>query len=189
MTSLKKQLDVTNTATNLQEVILNAIDRALGGRPVSIRGTFGAALRAQERIGWRSLLQGYWAIEWQEAYCRTYVPPEDEAPEDASKRHIQMGRWQSRLIRTVWTSMIALWKLRNDDRHGRDKETKEASRHEVLTNELQQFYMTRAEYPEAVQNLLRPTLAEHATETAAQIEDWLQAFSMTFKVMHIRPNG
>jgi hypothetical protein len=47
-----------------------------------------------------------------------------------------MDRWQTQIIRTIWTSMISLWKLRNDDRHGRDKETKELARHEVLTNEL-----------------------------------------------------
>jgi hemoglobin-like flavoprotein len=85
--------------------------------------------------------------------------------------------------------MIALWKIRNDDRHGRDKETKElACHHTVLTNEFKQLYLNKDQYPVVVQNLLRPSFEAHCEDTSSQIEDWLNAYRVTFQVMHIQPD-
>jgi hypothetical protein len=187
--AIARQLTFTKTNTELHEAILDVIDRAIAGRPISVGGTFAAALRAQEQIGWRSMLQGYWASEWQTAYSNTFVPPMEETPAERSKRITNMARWQTQLIRTIWTSMIALWKLRNDDRHGRDAETKELARHEVLTNELRGFYINRDQYPATTRNLLRPSFEVHCQDKASLLEDWLDAYRVTFNVMHIRPNG
>jgi hypothetical protein len=99
-----------------------------------------------------------------------------------------MDRWQAQLIQRIWTSIIALWKICNDDRHGRDKETKELARHEVLTNELQHLYLNSNQYPVVVQNLLRSSFNAHCEDTSSQIEDWLHAYRVTFQVMHIRPD-
>jgi hypothetical protein len=178
---------MTQTNASLADVLINVLDRAIAGRPISVNGPFTDALRAQERIGWRALLQGYWAQEWQLAFLTTYTPPTVETPKDKAKRHIQMDRWQTRIIRTIWTSMIALWKIRNDDRHGRDAETKETSRHEVLTNELRLFYTNRDQYPIEVQNLLYPTFEEHYQDKSYKIENWLNAYRVTFEIMQIRP--
>ena len=65
-----------------------------------------------------------------------------------------MEHWQSQLIKTAWTNMIALWTLRNEERHGQDKETREEARHEVLTNELKVLYTNQDQYPDDVKNLL-----------------------------------
>jgi hypothetical protein len=53
------QLDRFKTDTNLKEVIMNLIDRALAGRPISVGYPFVVPFRAMEKIGWRCLLQGY----------------------------------------------------------------------------------------------------------------------------------
>jgi hypothetical protein len=100
-----------------------------------------------------------------------------------------MARWQTSLIKVLWTHMIALWKLRNDERHGHDRETRELARHTVLTNELELLYIHRSDYTTAAQNLLRPTFADHCRDKASQIEDWLHTYRVTFNVMRIRPNG
>jgi hypothetical protein len=131
------------------------------------------------------MLQGYWASEWHDAYRRTYHIPTEETPKDKSKRLISMERWQSQVIHTVWMSMIGLWQLRNDNRHGRDKETWELARHKVLTNELKELYQNRDQYPVEVQNLLRNSVEEHCGNTSSQIEDWFSVYRMTFKVMEI----
>ncbi len=65
-----------------------------------------------------------------------------------------MERVQSQLIKTAWTNMIALWTLCNEERHGRDKETREKAQHEVLTNKLKVLYTNRDQYPDDVKNLL-----------------------------------
>ena len=100
-----------------------------------------------------------------------------------------MAKWQAHLVRTIWTGMIALWKIRNDDRHGRDAETKEKARHEVLTNELRILYDNREHYPPSVQNLLRPTFDEHCGDKSYKINDWLNVYRVTFQVTKIRPEN
>ena len=85
--------------------------------------------------------------------------------------------------------MIALWQIRNDDRHGRDKETREAARHEVLPNELCTLYTYQMQYPPSIRNLLRQSFDTHCQETASQIEDWLCAYRVTFQVMHNQLDG
>jgi hypothetical protein len=59
ITNISRELDKTKTDTNLKEAIINVLDQALAGRPVLVNGPFETPLRAQERIGLRSLFQGY----------------------------------------------------------------------------------------------------------------------------------
>jgi hypothetical protein len=184
-----KQLSRTKTDTQLvQETIINVLGRALSGQPISVGGIFNVALRAQEKIGWRSMFQGYWASEWQTAYIDKYATPAVENTADKLQRQTNMERWQAQLIKTVWTNMVNLWKVRNEEQHGRDKETRENACHEVLTNELKLLYDNREQYPDGVQNILQNTFADHCRDKASQIEDWLNTFCMTFQVMHIQPS-
>jgi hypothetical protein len=56
-----QQLDMTQTNKDLKFTIINALDHALAGHPILVNGPFSIALHAQELIGWRAMLQGYWA--------------------------------------------------------------------------------------------------------------------------------
>jgi hypothetical protein len=118
LSATKQHLDCTKTEGNLMEAILNVMDRAIAGQPISVGGPFQSALRAQEQIGWRSMLQGYWAKEWQQCFECNYVRPEEESPDARTQRFTTMARWQTSHIKKIWTHMLALWKLRNDERHG-----------------------------------------------------------------------
>ena len=185
LATIRKQLETTRTNTHLMEALLNVMDRALAGRPISVNGQFTLALRAQERIGWRSLFHGHWALEWKQAYQETYATPAEETPVAKTKRHTTMDRWQSQLLKTTWKCMIDLWKIRKDDRHGRDAESREQARHEVLSNELSLLYTNQHQYPDHIRNLLRPNVVGHIQDTADQLDDWLQAYRETFAATHI----
>jgi hypothetical protein len=189
LTSICTQLTRSKTNTELEETMVNVLDRAIAGLPISVNSTFTRALRAQEKIGWRSMLQGHWASEWQNTYHKIYHKPTEETPADKTKRKTNMERWQSKLITTTWTNMITLWTLPNDERHGRNKERRERARHKVLTNELQILYNNQDQYPTDVKNLLRTTFVDHCRDKSSAIEDWLNAFRATFQVMHIPPSG
>jgi hypothetical protein len=43
------------------------------------------ALAAQARIGWLAMLRGYWTLEWQAAYERTYKIPDFETRKEKLK--------------------------------------------------------------------------------------------------------
>jgi hypothetical protein len=133
------------------------------------------------------MLQGYWSDEWQIAYIDTYIKPDEETVDARSKQLTKMGRWQTKLIRTLWENMTALWQIQNDKQHGQDKETRKAACHEVLTNKLQVLYTNRDQYPSGVWNhLLKPPFAEHCRDTASRLEVWLSAYCVTFKAVHIQ---
>jgi hypothetical protein len=128
------------------------------------------------------MLQGYWSKEWQLAYDNSYSTPTEETRKENQKRKLHMARWQKKLIQTVWGSMIKLWKLRCDERHGWDKESRDRSRREVLHKELEAIYDRRQQYPQRVQRLLRPSYEIHIQETCTKLADWLEAYKGTFAI-------
>jgi hypothetical protein len=93
-----------------------------------------------------------------------------------------MGRWQKQTIQTIWGSLITLWKTRNDERHGWDKESRDSARREVLHKELEELFDRKQEYPLRVQWLLRGSYEIHIQETVTKIADWLDAYKGTFAV-------
>jgi hypothetical protein len=95
---------------------------------------------------------------------------------------VAMALWQKRLIQTTWTLMISLWKIRNDEQHGRDATSRELSRREVLINEITVLYDERELYPIGVQKLLRTSLEIHCHERVSNLQDWIDAYRVTFRV-------
>ncbi len=93
-----------------------------------------------------------------------------------------MQRWQKKLLQTLWGFMIQLWILRNNERHGWDKESRDQARREVLHSELKDIYTRKHEYPLRVQRLLRTSYESHVTESVTKIADWLDAYKGTFAI-------
>jgi hypothetical protein len=82
--TLRRQLEALSTDPNLQESILRCIDSALADRTIEMTGPFSMALVAQARIGWLAMLHGYWTLEWQVAYDRTYKTPDSKQGKKSS---------------------------------------------------------------------------------------------------------
>ncbi len=128
------------------------------------------------------MLRGYWTLEWQAAYERTYKIPDSETRKEKLKRLQQMTRWQSKVIQTIWRNLIQLWKLRNDERHGRDKESRDTARREVIHHKLEEIYLKKQQYPIKVQRLLRASYEIHIQETVRKLSDWLDTYKGTFAI-------
>ena len=175
-------MKVTKTPESLRDLIIDVLDRAMAGRPISVTGTYEQSLRSQERIGWRAMLHGYWSVEWQREYIHGYQVPIDEDTKARTLRTAAMVLWQKRMIQTTWTQMLELWTLRNGECHGRNTETKEKAQREVLTNEIQLLYNNREQYPLRVQKLLRTSFEVHCNERVSNLRDWMDAYRVTFEV-------
>jgi hypothetical protein len=115
------------------------------------------------------MLRGYWSVQWQHEYKQTYEEPDKETRKERNKRSLQMGRWQKQLIKTIWGSMIKLWKTRNNKRHGWDKESRDLARQEVLHKELEDLYDRKNEYPQRVQRLLRGSYDIHIQDVVSRL--------------------
>ncbi len=75
-----------------------------------------------------------------------------------------------------------LWTLRNEERHGWDKESCDNAKREVLNKELEEIYSKKNEYPRRVQRLLKPSYDLHIQGTVQKIEDWLDTYKGTFAI-------
>jgi hypothetical protein len=175
-------MESLQTDPNLVEVIINCMDKSMSDRAIIPAGQFRKAIKAQSHIGWLAMLRGYWSLEWQQAYEKTHPTPDSESRKERNKRQRKMKRWQKKVIQNTWGSMISLWKTRNDERHGRDKESRDSARREVLHKELEDLYNRKNEYPARVQRLLRDSYEVHIQETVTKIADWLDAYKGTFNV-------
>jgi hypothetical protein len=83
--AIKKQLDMLQTETNLQEAIVSCLDSTLADRNIHMQGPFHMALEAQSSIGWLGMLQGYWSKEWQKANEQSYLVPTEETCKQKKK--------------------------------------------------------------------------------------------------------
>jgi hypothetical protein len=182
LSTLRKQMEKTNTDEYLQEAILDCINSTLADRAVNMQGPFQQVLESQEQIHWVGMLCGCWTKQLQIEYEKSYDAPPDESRKDKNKPSIQMARWQKKIIQTIWGSLIKLWKTRNDESHGWDKESWDSARREVLHMELQEIYDQKHEYPQRIQRLLRATYEIHIQETVTKLADWLDAYKGTFAV-------
>jgi hypothetical protein len=137
LAAVRQVMERLKTDSNLQEPILNCIDSAIAERANIINGTFNNALDSQSKIGWIDMIRGYWSSSWQIAYEQLYSVPLDEDRKAKNKRSLHMQRWQKKLIQTIWHSMIQLWKLRNDKRHGWDAKS---STQTIINHWVPSFY-------------------------------------------------
>jgi hypothetical protein len=87
-----------------------------------------------------------------------------------------MARWETKTLQTTWKELIPLWKTRNDERHGIDKESRDMAMRGVLHHELEEIYARQHQYPQRVQRLLRTSHKIHIQETVTKIADWLDAY-------------
>jgi hypothetical protein len=82
----------TNTNEHLQEIIINCLDRAMAGRAIPLTGPFQQALESQARIGWMSMLRGYWLQEWQDLNMSN--PTKFYSKRPAKKRTNDPYKWE-----------------------------------------------------------------------------------------------
>ena len=126
----------------------------------------------QERIGWHQLLFGKFVKEWrtvQEAYL--------EATKTPLKINNHGVRWTCHLIHAIWREVRQLWDIRNEARHGKDKDTRYTRQHEQAARETQWLYKFRESCPRNAQIIIfHPSLAVHmAVENDLQkLRGWLQ---------------
>ena len=133
--NMLKELNAQDTAPALQALLLDALDALLYDKnldTINIDPSVADVAAAQKEIGWHQLLYGRFANEWKHAHNR-YLG----------------GRATSKKNGTTWTTTLAttwlqqwlnLWKLRNEDRHGRDEATEKQARDSQTIREATMFY-------------------------------------------------
>lgn len=169
----------SQTYPPLQQLLISVLRSWLNGEddpypnssqyPEDVRGL----IRRQQRIGWRHLLQGRFAVDWghlQSSYHERAFPSHQYSSE----------KWQVGLILKIWERWHQLWLSRNQELYGRDELTRKQSERVELHRQLNAVYSQRQMMEPSVQTLLLATPEAHDAYPMHVTKNWLLMNSATF---------
>jgi hypothetical protein len=100
-----------------------------------------------------------------------------------------VSRWTCHLIHAIWREVRQLWDIRNEARHGKDKDAKYARQYEQAVQETQWLYMFREKCPQTAQRIIFHSSVEvhMAVENDLQkLRGWIQLQRKTILAL-VRP--
>jgi hypothetical protein len=87
---------------------------------------------AQQHIGWNQMLKGRIAKAW--------IQYQREAMGEAATKRRNATTWSTEMVSTIFEQWLKLWKMRNEDRHGKDTKAKKEAERKQAIRELEQMY-------------------------------------------------
>jgi hypothetical protein len=87
---------------------------------------------AQEAIGWDQMMKGRFTNEWPTA--------QQETMQGKTTKYKNAQTWSTNIIQTIFEKWLELWRIRNEDRHGRDWQAKHMAEKEQVTREVEMLY-------------------------------------------------
>ena len=130
----------------------------------------------QNAIGWNNLFKGRFSQEWshiQEVYLK-----DNNLRERTRSGHI----WVTTMTNTLWQQWMDLWKLRNDDRHGRDAATKAQALHEQVIREITLLYEKKNDVLAVDRDLFDVPLETRMEEQPQRIRQWIHTYGPLIKL-------
>jgi hypothetical protein len=131
--ALKHVMEKYGTPNTMKELWLEGIHKGMTGdnTPIEDSPDIREIIEAQEKIGWNQMLQGRIAHQW--------IEKQKEAMATPTKRKNSMT-WATEMISTIFEYWLKLWKMRNEDKHGRDAVTRREAERQQAIRELEQMY-------------------------------------------------
>ena len=170
--AMLKTMNDLDTAPPLQELYLEALQAMMEGRdPNTIRVDPAVAdvAAAQASIGWKHILKGRFSKSWKMAQER-YLGNRKTNRNNGST-------WATKIAESWFLEWLKLWKLRNEDRHGRDGRTRLQAEERQALRELQQFYTDNdGIVVERLQWIFDTPLETRMEWTTGSIRAWINAW-------------
>ncbi len=124
-----------DTPDDMMELLLSGIKCYINQTDtstISVPASVAHIAQQQQKIGWHHILQGRFSSEWRRHYQRFL------GPEATNKKNGHT--WVTSVITTIFTQWLDLWKLRNQDRHGKDSQAQDDAARRQAVTELQTLY-------------------------------------------------
>ncbi len=133
--TLRKTLTTLDTPDDMMELLLGILKCYINQddpSTVHIPATVSHIAEQQQAIGWHQLLQGRFTEAWRLHYHQ-YL--------GSKATNTKNGHtWVTSVITTIFTQWLDLWKLRNQDRHGKDSQAQDDVARRQAVTELQTLY-------------------------------------------------
>jgi len=170
--TMVKTLTELDTAPPIQELMLEAFKALLEQRDtatIPVDPSVADIAAAQTEIGWHQIRKGRFSKSWREAQTR-YLG-------SRATKHNNGETWMTKIIAAILREWLRMWALRNEDRHGRDYNTRRQAEERQAIRELQQFYETNdGRVVPRLQWLFDIPLEERSEWTVGNIRIWLNAW-------------
>jgi hypothetical protein len=120
------------------------------------------AVNAQSKIGWQHIFQGRIAKEM-------IISMDNHYHSEGTHTQTRMGeQWARKLIRTIWDTLLSLWKERNSILHKRDEEIAQAHQQKATEQRVRKCYaykdnLRHAERVQWFSETLHDMLKKHNT--------------------------
>ena len=171
---LRKLLEKRNTSLMLTTLLVESFYAVLHEQDfnhIPIPHQLASIAFEQAEIGWDQLLKGRMTTQWQQQYEK------DLGPSKITKK--QNGdSWATAIIDFVFKQVWILWNdLRNQDRHGRDRLSREQAEQRQAIYELTQVYdQYRDNIPPHLQWILEPPLETRLHWKTSMMRAWINSF-------------
>ena len=139
ISELRQHLEKSNTGLDIQILLLEGVKAVLEGRTtdtMQVPASVADLAVAQESIGWEEMLKGRFSSRWsrrQQAHMGAFNPKANGET------------WLTSVIQFILEQWFKVWEIRNEDRHGRDQQTKAQLRRDQALRELEQLYTYQGE--------------------------------------------
>jgi hypothetical protein len=124
----------------------------------------------QNAIGWRQVINGRFSQEWARIQDDYYARLRTQRGSNDRRSGLT---WQKLLITQVWTAWSTLWKLRNEELHGRDTISTERAERQEIKRALKEVYELRPQLEPRVQDLLMRNEQDHMQRPLWVTRNWL----------------
>jgi hypothetical protein len=161
----------------IELAILNSATNAWAPLPSSISRKWKAAVNDQSRIGWRHILSGRISKSLINAMTRHYES------QDLSPFTYNGNRWAKKLLQTIWTIMLELWKTRNNIIYHSTQLASEDHLRAQLEPKVRRCYAWSHTLPARERNVwFSTTLEDKLQEDPNIVSNWLQGASRLIKI-------
>ena len=124
-------------------------------------------LDSQNEIGWYNVFLGRMSTQWSLLQTR-FLPSFDDVPTTLR------GEWWTKQIASViLESWLDLWKIRNQDRHGRDKAHQKLALHEQVMCEIEIMYTFKTKVLQRDHSIFDLSLDDIKDKPHQYLRQWL----------------
>ena len=152
----------------LSDILLEGILSVLESRPFSFAlfpHRYQVLCQSQSTLGWSNLLKGFCSVHWQHLHDQFITAS------GITSRHSPPSIL--RHLHSVLDSILAIWKLRNDQRHGADTEFHESELSRQTVESIVDLYDLRDRVLPSDHHLFFDSVDEHLKKPQSSLRAWL----------------
>ena len=126
-------------------------------------------IHQQNEIGWCQAFKGRWAIEWRQSYIQG-----DTMHQQRPTQHDAMI-WVKERGRTLLAQWWDLWKIRNEEQHGKETGQQTQYTQKVVQSQMEEIYSYKNKVMRVDHNIYPYSTAKEHMESSTNMEslqDW-----------------